>query len=232
MMAMTENYYHQGWIYGPPTCVILHATRSGQQDFDHLQELTATVGWFQNPESYASAHWVISPTDAVRMVPDEYPSWTTGWHSWQGYGIEITQPLWNTPFEDGHYTNIVRVCAGYVRQGIPIRRIEYLSYSSKEEGFVQHQDTEQGIAAGKSDLGIMFDWGRFFAELRNEVKDIVAHEVTDMKLIKVQGRDAIYRTDGRVRQTIVAGTLGDEKRLWGPVNKVSQAYLDTLKVVY
>jgi hypothetical protein len=105
------------------------------------------------------------------MVPDEYPSWATGWHNFQGYNIEVTQPLWNTPFEDGHYANLARVCGGYVRQGVPIRRIEYLPYSSNEGGFVQHQDTQQGIEAGKSDLGIMFDWGRFFAEVRNEVRE-------------------------------------------------------------
>jgi N-acetyl-anhydromuramyl-L-alanine amidase AmpD len=124
-----------------------------------------------SPDSQASAHWVISPTDTVRMVSDEFPSWTTGKHNWQGYNIELTQPLWNTPFEDGHYANLARVCADYVRQGIPIRRIEYLPYSSKEEGFVQHQDTEQGISVGKSDMGVMFDWARFFAELRNEVQE-------------------------------------------------------------
>ena len=229
-MPTSPNYYEMGWFYGPPTCVILHATRSGQADFDHLRELTATVGWFMNPASRASAHWVISPTDAIRMVPDEYPSWATGKHNWQGYNIELTQPLWNTPFEDGHYELLARVCADYVRQGIPIRRIEYLPYSSKEGGFVQHQDTEQGIAVGKSDLGVMFDWPRFFAELQNEVQ-ATQEEEDKVKLIKVDGKDTIYRTDGFKKQVVIAGTVGDEKRLWGKVTKVKQAYADTLKVV-
>ena len=210
-MPTSPNYYHQGWIYGPPTCVILHSTRSGRRDFDHLQELAATVGWFQNPASQASAQRVVSPTDAVRMVPDEYPSWATGWHNWQGYNIELTQPMWNTPFEDGHYTNLARVCADYVRQGIPIRRIEYLPYSSKEGGFVQHQDTEQGIAAGKSDLGVMFDWGRFFAELQNEAPEAQEdHEM--LYVIKKEGSNTLHMSDGIHRWGIPEQDIVKEMR--------------------
>jgi N-acetyl-anhydromuramyl-L-alanine amidase AmpD len=209
--------------------VILHSTRSGRRDFDHLQELTSTVGWFMNPDSQASAHWVISPTDAVRMVSDEYPSWATGWHNWTGYNIEVTQPLWNTPFEDGHYANLARVCADYVRQGIPIRRIEHLPYSSKEEGFVQHQDTEQGISVGKSDLGVMFDWSRFFAELRNEVQE----ENDMLKAIQKESGGAVYATDGIYKWGIPSDTLWTEmkaKNLIAPgLTKVSQFLFDRIK---
>ena len=202
----SPNYYKQGWTYGPPGCVVLHSTRSGRPDFSDAEECAATVSWFLNPESYASSHWVISETERVRMVPDEYPSWHAGWHSWQGYGIEITQPVSDRRYTDGHYENLVEVCVPYVRRGIPIVRIDYLEYASTEKGFVGHEDTEQGWSVGKTDPGVMFDYSRFFAQLRNACGPI---EEDDMKpvIVKAPGDTTQYVCDGLTLRGIPTGQI-------------------------
>lgn len=167
----SPNYYRQGWIYGPPKVVFIHSTRSGIEGHPHEKELAATIGHFCNPNSQASAQWVLSPTERVRMVGDDKPSWCTGFHNFEGYNIELTQPTLRTPYQPGHYRNLAIVCAPYVRQGIPIVWLDYWAYAQDQpRGFVGHEDTQQGRSVGKSDPGPMFNVGEFFRELRLQVE--------------------------------------------------------------
>lgn len=172
----SPNYYRQGWIYGPPKVVFIHASRSGIEGRTHEKELASTINWFSTSGSQASAQWIISPVERVRMVPDEYPSWCTGYHNFEGFNIELTQPTARTPYQPGHYRNLAIVCAPYVQQGIPIARVSYWAYAQDQpRGFVGHENTQQGQSVGKSDPGPMFNWDEFLSILRYELE-----EETDM----------------------------------------------------
>src|SRR3990167_5689107 len=107
-----------GWLYGPPNKVVIHSTRSGQtQNWSHVKEMTATINWFMGTNSSASSNLVISPTEIVRMVPDEFPSWHAKEHSWQAYGIEVTPPTGDSPIEDGHYNLLAQALRHYRELG-------------------------------------------------------------------------------------------------------------------
>lgn len=170
----SPNYYRRGWVYGPPKVVFIHSTRSGIEGHTHEKELASTINHFASLGSQASAHWIISPTERVRMVPDVYPSWCTGFHNFEGYNIELTQPTAGTPYQPGHYRNLVMVCAPYAKQGIPIVKLDYWAYAQDQpRGFVGHEDTQQGRSVGKSDPGRMFNWGEFLALLGTEMEDMM-----------------------------------------------------------
>ncbi len=157
------------WRFGQPRAVLIHSTRSGRSGFTDAQELRATLSWFQNPESRASAHWVIDASGAkIRVVPDEHPAWHAGEHNQHAYGIELTQSALGGPYTDGHYGGLVAVCAEYVRLGVPIVRIP--TFRNGDRGFAGHEDSLQGRRIGKSDPGPPFDWERFLRLLREEVE--------------------------------------------------------------
>src|SRR3990172_318960 len=117
---LSPNHY-AGWPSGvKPKALFVHSTRSGQARFTDEQELQGTINWFLRADSQASAHWVISGSgEKVRMVPDEYPAWHAGsrniTHNRHAYGIELTQPTADRPYQDGHYRGLVEVCVGYVQ---------------------------------------------------------------------------------------------------------------------
>jgi len=170
---LTQNRY-QGWnIYpGPPKLVVIHSTRSGRSEptWTDGREAQATINWFLSPNSQASAHWVISATEKIRMVKDSNRSWHAKEFSHVAYGIELTQPLPNTPYTEGHYRNLVEVCRDYVATGVPIRHVGRISQLAAE-GFTGHEETAQGVQDGKSDPGPPFDWDKFMAMLTPEEED-------------------------------------------------------------
>lgn len=167
--VLSPNYTKRGWLYGPPVAVFIHSTRSGLADrvglAGHAKELESTINWFLNRASNSSAQWVISPTERVRMVPDEFPSWHAKEHSFQAYAIELTQPVVTTPYEEGHYENLVTVCRPYVEQGIQILRLPTFRWGQTEGGFIGHEDSAQGLRDGKSDPGPPFNWPYFLTKL-------------------------------------------------------------------
>ena len=163
-----------GWTNGPPRAVVVHSTRSGQVSFTDAQELQATINWFMSVNSQASAHWVISELERVRMVEDKYPAWHAVEHSWEAYGIEVCQPTRDRPYKEGHYRNLVSVCVPYVKAGIPIVHLPTLKWQDGRKGFVGHEETEQGLRDGKSDPGPPFDWVKFTNMLKAETEDDMA----------------------------------------------------------
>jgi hypothetical protein len=158
--------YSEGWPYGIPQAVMIHSTRSGRSDFTHAQELEATLRWFSNRDSQASAHWVVSPEEAVRVVADENRAWTAGQHNGYAHQIELTQPLTTTPYENGHYRLLSAVVEPYILEGVPILFVG--DYTNGKKGFTGHEDSAHGRLNGKSDPGDLFDWARFIAMLREE----------------------------------------------------------------
>ena len=175
---LSPNHY-AGWTKGPPRAIVVHSTRSGQVSFTDAQELQATINWFSSVNSQASAHWVISEVERVRMVEDKYPAWHAVEHSWEAYRIEVCQPTRDRPYKEGHYKNLVSVCVPYVKAGIPVVHLPTLEAGDSRRGFVGHEETEQGLRDGKSDPGPPFDWPKFISMLKAETEEDMALTQTE-----------------------------------------------------
>lgn len=147
--------------------VVLHATRSGVSA-QWPQELLATLNHFanpyqNNPESRASAHWVIGYAgEKARVVPDTRQAWHAGEDN-LAFGIEICQSLRFDPFTDAQIDALVDVCAGYCTDfGVPAVHVT----SSSKDGFIGHEESDHGRRVGKTDPGTMFPWVSFIDKLR------------------------------------------------------------------
>ena len=139
---------------------MIHSTRSGQSGFSDNKEMSATLNWFSLDHANVSSHWVISATEKVRVVPDSKKAWHAGFHNSSAFGIELTQPTYDRPYQDGHYKNLVEVCKTYLAMGVPI--VFKDNFANGQQGFTGHEDSQQGKSRGKSDPGDIFDWNRFF----------------------------------------------------------------------
>ncbi len=203
-----------------PTIVVVHATRSGV-DWSDEEELGATVSWFVNPNG-ASAQWVLSELERVRVVTDDLIAWHSAYLNSRSWGIELTQPTIDRPFRDGHYANLALVGRRYVKLGVAPVWLDYWDGDLEASGFVAHQDTKQGRESGKTDPGPEFDSTRFIASL--EMEDDMA------KLIR--GPDGeVYTTDGIYKLKIPsgAGRINQAKALWGEVIDADPDYFALLK---
>ena len=160
-----------------PRIVVMHATRSTIETKTDAEELLSTVNWFLNPDG-ASSHWVLSELERVRVVPNRLLAWHSGNLNGLSWGMELTQPTADRPFTDGHYDNAALVGRHYVASGVEPVWLSYWDGSPNVSGFVDHMDTIQGRASGKSDIGPEFDRARFVTSLEDdmtpqEVRDIV-----------------------------------------------------------
>ncbi len=211
------NGNNSGPYLNPPKVVVMHSTRSGQ-DWTDTQELNATVNWFTNPAG-ASAHWVLSETERVRVVKDDLIAWHSAYLNSRSRGIELTQPLSTRPFRDGHYDNAALIGRHYVSLGVaPV----WLSYwdGGQASGFVDHADTKQGRESGKSDAGQLWDRTRFIASLEPELPpepepppaEPPKEESMVIVIIKADndGTQYILNTDGRKYRL---GSLGHRNAL-------------------
>ena len=105
----SPNRYHSGYRpenVQPVECVVIHYTAGGA--------LEATIAWFQNPDSSASAHYVIGRDGrVVQMVPLEDRAWHAGVSRWRGrrgvnrfsWGIELCNWGRLTEVAGGGYEN-------------------------------------------------------------------------------------------------------------------------------
>jgi len=203
---LSPNHY-KGWTEGPPRAVIIHSTRSTVASKTDVQELQSTINWFMTVNSQASSHWVVSELERVRIVEDKYPAWHAVEHSWEAYGIEITQPTSDRPYKEGHYQNLVKVCLPYVQAGIPVIHLPSFNYGDTQRGFVGHEETQQGRRDGKSDPGSQFDWTKFISMLTMEA-DMTPEQLQLLMALKeamfgsgaqVEGRyDRISIVDNKV----------------------------------
>ena len=91
------------------------------------------------------------------MVPDEFPSWHAKEHSWQAYGIEVTQPTRDSPIEDGHYNLLAQALRHYWELGVEPVWLPSLTWGDTASGWIQHLETDQGLRDGKSDIGPQLD---------------------------------------------------------------------------
>jgi len=186
------------WEHGQPNKLFIHSTRSGQPmpPRTHDLEMQSTTNWFSSANSSASSHLVISPTEIVRVVEDDQPSWHAKEHSWQAWAIEVTQPQIDTPYEEGHYRLLAEAVRHYMALGVPLVHLPSLEWGDIEGGIIGHEESAQGIRDGKSDPGSRFDWVRLFNEVRRdemltqEDKDWIDKRISDaLKPINKKGHE-------------------------------------------
>ena len=168
LATRTVNGNNSGPYLRRPKIVVMHATRSGR-DWTDAQELSSTLNWFTNPDG-ASAHWVLSEKERVRVVTDDLIAWHSAYLNSRSWGIELTQPTIDRPFRDGHYANAALVGKHYVSLGVAPVWLDYWD-GNDASGFVAHQDTKQGRESGKTDPGPEFDKVRFIDSLEDDMTD-------------------------------------------------------------
>ncbi len=187
---------NSGLYLRPPKVVVVHSTRSGRADFSDAQELAVTLAWFTNPNG-ASAQWVLSETERVRVVEDALIAWHSAYLNGRSWGIEMTQPTIDRPYRDGHYDNAALLGRHYVSLGVAPVWLPFWN-GDDASGFVAHQDTVQGRESGKTDPGL-FDRVRFIASLEDKMTD----EEFLKQLNRVLSRARVVATlaDGKTKQS-------------------------------
>ena len=173
-----------------PKIVVMHATRSGIESKTDAEELTSTLNWFTNPRG-ASAQWVLSELERVRVVADDLIAWHSTYLNGGSWGIEMTQPTIDRPFTDGHYTNAALVGQHYVTLGVAPVWLNYWDGNLSASGFVAHEDTVQGRASGKSDPGPKFNRSRFIAGLEDDM--VTSEEIQEACEAAIQTQASEFR---------------------------------------
>ena len=139
----------------PITRILIHATRGGTASPEI--ERQATLNWFTNPTSKASAHAVIAVDGTIyRCVADENTAWHAGEENPDTLGVELVQARVESPFTQAQYTSLVRLVKDWCEKWlIPKDRSHILG----------HEETAQGIEQGKTDPGPQFKWLMFMRML-------------------------------------------------------------------
>ena len=144
--------------------VIVHATRS---DVEPLfpKEFDATLNTFANAPG-PSSHWVVARDGrTARCVLDTNCAQHAIEHNVQAWGIELEQAKEDDGFTDVQIASLVAICKGYVEDfGVAPAHTSSMNAS----GFIGHEETPQGIRAGKTDPGRHFDWPRFISLLTEQ----------------------------------------------------------------
>ena len=174
MATITTNHFPRGAWSPAPLYIFIHSTRSSIPDNPPEAELEATLNWFRNPNSGASAHVVIDWWGGEHeVVEPTYPAWhaNTQWpgHNLQGLSIELTQPTNDHPFSPEQYEGAARVCKRWGQDyDIPMQHINDIPLVSRlagTRGIIGHDESPQGRAWGKSDPGPEWDWAHFMGLL-------------------------------------------------------------------
>ncbi len=181
LATRTIDGNNSGSFFRRPKIVVMHATRSGIATKTDAEELVSTLNWFTNPNG-ASAHWVLSETERVRVVADALIAWHSAYLNGRARGIELTQPTIDRPFTDGHYANAALVGRHYVALGVAPVWLDYWDGDVTASGFVSHEDTIQGRESGKSDVGPQFDRQRFIASLEDDMAEMTQTQFNEMFL--------------------------------------------------
>lgn len=139
--------------------VVIHATRGPTAN--QATDYKATINHFLNPASEVSAHMVVGPIMACRMVDDASIAFHAKARNATHLGIEMAQPDSEPPFTDFEY----RAASAIVREwcqkfNIPVVHV----HNSTDRGIVGHEEVDNQ----KSDPGSKFDWDRFIGLVRQQ----------------------------------------------------------------
>jgi N-acetylmuramoyl-L-alanine amidase len=130
--------------------VILHSTRGGAKTSE--LEFKATLNWFASTASQVSAHAVIAADGTIaNVVNPDLIAWHAGIHNATWLGVELTQSWPGDIITDEQYESL--------RWWLQQMSARY-RFPLDAEHLIQHKDTVQGRAAGKSDIGAPFDLSR------------------------------------------------------------------------
>ncbi len=140
--------------------VVVHATRGG---LPIGQEYDATLSWFMNPASQASAHLCIGIDGRIATFMPLTELDRQMWHAttdnccW--FGVELEGPFYESCFSDIQY----QLLASYIAEmsnlfGFPLDRDHIQGHSERPSGAIQ----------GKTDPGPCFDFGKLMALLAPE----------------------------------------------------------------
>lgn len=145
---------------GRTTGIVVHSTRGGSGSLE--TELDGTVGWENRPNG-DSCHAVVSPTRTAYPVRDDLIAWHCRARNAYTLGIEFCQPKIGDSIPASEVRRGAQVCARWcLKYQIP-------PAWNLDHGFAQHQDTPEGHADGKTDIGAGFDGNLF---MRNVIEEI------------------------------------------------------------
>lgn len=165
---------------GPPRlpngkgALMIHATRSGKSG--NPSEFQGTINWFRNPANpdRSSCHVLIDRDGTrARIVNDDCRSHHAGQHNATHFGIELCQGVESDGFTQEQLDSLVEVCLQYAHD-FDIDRVH--ATHAGMSGFIGHEESAQGRAAGKSDPGRLFPWAYFESRLsipRDTTLDVI-----------------------------------------------------------
>ena len=133
--------------------VIVHSTRGDGGD----REFEATLNWFNNPDSQASAHVVIARDGRkARCVDSSLIAWHAGEHNAYYLGVELEQATREEEYTDHQY---------YILSTWILSQAQVFGFPISRTNIVGHEETAQGKRMVKSDPGYKFDWDKLMGLL-------------------------------------------------------------------
>ncbi len=117
-----------------------------------------------------SAHFVVNGEgDITAMVPLNKSAHHAGAHNPYSHGIELSMPVLDRPYQDGHYHGLI-ACIRMINQWQRAQGYGEIPYVRRmsafgSAGLITHADTEQGRNQGNKDPGPMFDWDKLLGML-------------------------------------------------------------------
>lgn len=161
---------NHGGALSPTVGMIVHTTRGGK--LTPTRELRSTLGYFANPDSQTSAHYVVHVDGTVyECVEPARVAWHARFHNTQWLGVELVQARITDAITEEQYMALAELTRWLSSTfGFPLDR----------EHIRGHEEMLAGIQDGKSDPGPQFDWQRFMALLTSE------EEAEDMGLAEAR----------------------------------------------
>lgn len=149
---------NHGGALSPTVGMIVHTTRGGK--LTPTRELRSTLGYFANPDSQTSAHYVVHVDGTVyECVEPARVAWHARFHNTQWLGVELVQARITDAITEEQYMALAELTRWLSSTfGFPLDR----------EHIRGHEEMLAGIQDGKSDPGPEFDWQRFMALLTSE----------------------------------------------------------------